>query len=501
IDCYVKLNDWYNAFKFACSERESENDILIRNGFEAANKLISNNLPVNLSLNPDAIYTSRLLDFKYLPEPRNSYTLETRENPNFNSNNRKEPLKDFTRSLSIVPDNEFAQKSESLYLIELTEPDITINNNSNSKVWNNINSNFASVHASVAQKTADTERLLSLLIKQKDNIDKILDSQPVCALGPDFQQGHSVPCIACWVTMPLDMVIVEQLSALFDNEFEIIIHIVEEQYKSLNNGNNGNKTNRKNENNEKSKVNGEKDDDDRNRIIKCSYVDNPFMQVQSVAYVEFENILQTFTINAYIRANIITMNRVSRNLLEFSINLSQCETGKMLSEICESFQGIIGYYLDSILIKVSPIFYNEDAINVIDTGFNGQIGTTGLTASSNKKYRNITETSNWQMDLNFCANTGVRWSYQYNFNGTDRKWQNSHTHIGHWYLSDEMKGFRITITQILCHKFNSYFFLCGKKPEIIKKCPKIFHNLEISFTDMANFNENFEKLAKKVHRT
>ncbi|CAG8449231.1 13307_t:CDS:2 [Dentiscutata heterogama] len=58
-DCYVKLNDWYNIFKFAGSERESKNDILIRNEFEAADEITSN--PSNLQIHAGAIYTSRLL--------------------------------------------------------------------------------------------------------------------------------------------------------------------------------------------------------------------------------------------------------------------------------------------------------------------------------------------------------------------------------------------------------------------------------------------------------
>ncbi|CAG8636052.1 5626_t:CDS:2, partial [Scutellospora calospora] len=39
---------------------------------------------------------------------------------------------------------------------------------------------------------------------------------------PDIQQGYSMPYLVCWATKPLDISTMKKLSALFDNEFEII---------------------------------------------------------------------------------------------------------------------------------------------------------------------------------------------------------------------------------------------------------------------------------------
>ncbi|CAG8732301.1 27675_t:CDS:1 [Dentiscutata erythropus] len=252
-------------------------------------------------------------------------------------------------------------------------------------------------------------------------------------------------------------------------------------------------------------------DENQNRDKKDSNIDSPFIHVQSLAFVKFEkNIFQSFTIGAYISANISTANRISRQLLEINLDLFLCGAGQMLNEICEAFQGIIGYYLDSILIKVSPIFYNEDAINVIDvakayipqnnneeissneTGFDGQIGTTGLTASISKKY-SITKTSNYQIDCNFCANKGVRWSHS----ATRGGWSGTHKHSVYWYINDNLKGFRVTFMQKLCYDRKSTFF--GKIPETINQRPILIHKVIICFNDLTNLNKSFEELAGKLH--
>ncbi|CAG8762340.1 24861_t:CDS:2, partial [Gigaspora rosea] len=121
-----------------------------------------------------------------------------------------------------------------LSCIELLKPNIAISNNGKSKICDGADCitifDFMPVHATITQGITpaacdNVEKLLSLLNKQKISIYKVLGSQPVYALGPDFQQGHHIPCIACWSIKPIDISIMKQLSALFDDEFEIVNHI------------------------------------------------------------------------------------------------------------------------------------------------------------------------------------------------------------------------------------------------------------------------------------
>ncbi|CAG8783119.1 22908_t:CDS:2, partial [Dentiscutata erythropus] len=96
--------------------------------------------------------------------------------------------------------------------------------------WINISESI-SVRSTVFQKPSDTvynetEKLFSLLKKRKDYIDRILKSQLVYAIGPDFQNDYSMPYIACWVAKPLDKTVMNEISSLFDDKFGVIYHLV-----------------------------------------------------------------------------------------------------------------------------------------------------------------------------------------------------------------------------------------------------------------------------------
>ncbi|CAG8640338.1 11617_t:CDS:1, partial [Scutellospora calospora] len=82
-----------------------------------------------------------------------------------------------------------------------------------------------------------------------------------------------------------------------------------------------------------------------------------------------------------------------------------------------------------------------------------------------------------------------------------RKTMNLQHHSGCWYTTQNMKGFCITIVQVLhCElKPKSNFFSFKAKPEIIKKCPQIIYKLEVSFNNITNFNERFAKLTKNLY--
>ncbi|CAG8832340.1 6181_t:CDS:1, partial [Gigaspora margarita] len=140
--------------------------------------------------------------------------------------------------------------------------------------------------------------------------------------------------------------------------------------------------------------------------------------------------------------------------------------------------------------------------------FGGQINLTvpspnlGITASYGKTNNHNTKitTSKWRMRMSACPTDGVQWLYDYDIRKSEiyREWPTPKSHTGYWYTTEKLKGFRIIVMQTLCCKFK-YRYNALRKPEIIKKCPKIFHKLEISFNNLTKFNRDFEELTKKIH--
>ncbi|CAG8789904.1 8906_t:CDS:2, partial [Dentiscutata erythropus] len=124
-------------------------------------------------------------------------------------------------------------------------------------------------------------------------------------------QGYSVLSVACWVTEPLDKLLIEKLSDLFDN-------IVE---------------------------------------------DDQVIQVISIAKADEGKNYQSFEINALIKANIDNVIN-NKSALNFSIELIACGASEMLNKKCQSLQNwFIGFYLESIIIEVSPLSDTSNSTN------------------------------------------------------------------------------------------------------------------------------------------
>ncbi|RIB19851.1 hypothetical protein C2G38_2082140 [Gigaspora rosea] len=70
-DCRKLLNIWCDSFNFRYENTKDEIALEIRKKFEAADAVILT-LPEILQAHPEAIYTSRLLNFENLPKPVNS---------------------------------------------------------------------------------------------------------------------------------------------------------------------------------------------------------------------------------------------------------------------------------------------------------------------------------------------------------------------------------------------------------------------------------------------
>ncbi|RGB40057.1 hypothetical protein C1646_430223 [Rhizophagus diaphanus] len=164
--------------------------------------------------------------YKKLAGQHNKFFLKNEELlQNINAENKETTINDITN------DNPFNY-------IQFNEPIINTNCE--------IDSIFITVKATISPGISDTsyievEKLQKLLINRKDDIDHILELQPVYTIGIDFQKNSTRPCIACWVAKSLDITVLKCLETIFENQFNIIYKIVT----PLNENNNQNLNNSK----------------------------------------------------------------------------------------------------------------------------------------------------------------------------------------------------------------------------------------------------------------
>ncbi|CAG8718776.1 5729_t:CDS:2, partial [Gigaspora margarita] len=457
------------------------------------------------------------------------------------------------------------------------------------------------------------KRLLSLFEIHKSEIDRILKSKHVYAIGLDFQLDCLIPCIVYWADKPLKKSIAEELSGLFNSEFEILYRKVtpvntfmNDSNESGDNYNSGNGEKNKNCKKEKREEENNKDDDresnegggyynndesnskdyddindtedeeignkegkrDRKENNDKNGKDNEggdggdddndkgeekrkYLHVDSTVIAKpdpdlnYSNlnksciidpkVKQIFSINVRIWANVEKLNNDKDFILKFEIDLYNCGMSKMLSNMWPELRKIgFGYFLDSIEIHISPIsdksndrplFYpkcsykqklecNEDTVELVDNReksknitvqVNGEVGTVSKigghigVSHGNKNDSSIKLiTREWKAERYYDNITGAHWSYQHMVENNHKRAFEPGEHFGEWVFS-EMRGFRITITQVLrCeiqlfHK-NSTNFLNRKKPVILNICPKMAHVLEISFENIQGFNKKFAAL-------
>jgi serine/threonine protein kinase len=79
-ELYQILEKWNDDCNYICSSNihsQMEEYIKIRENNKLKNRLNENSQPKNLQTHPQAVYTSRLLNFKNLPEPANSTDLSS----------------------------------------------------------------------------------------------------------------------------------------------------------------------------------------------------------------------------------------------------------------------------------------------------------------------------------------------------------------------------------------------------------------------------------------
>ncbi|CAG8792268.1 27143_t:CDS:2, partial [Dentiscutata erythropus] len=406
------------------------------------------------------------------------------------------------------------------------------------KTWNNVD----------GLQTSQL-RLFSLLKKQKDIIDHILDSYTVYAVGPDFQNDFSIPHIACWVANPLTKSVMEKISDLFNHEFEVAYHLM-----SNNDGNSNNTTNANGDisggfstttrnvvEHEETKENDgnsdDGDDDDDSEYYDAN--DEGIVGFEDKKLIDtYKKKFQSFNITIKLWANVkLDSKNNVKSTLEFEIDLIHCNATDFLSEQCPSLNCSICYYIDSLDVCVSPIPINPDDTSTLiitkkkhsprkannDISFtkvqekDGRLqldvgAPQNIKASfsgGRKKGRSLTATiKEWAMWDTFSEITGDKWSYKFADSDICDTIDNRVSidtdvpYKGHWYITNEVKGFRVTIRQVLGSTSNKRKFRYMKTPELIKSNPKLVHQLEISFMDIKRFDSDFkEHVKKKLHRS
>ncbi|CAG8731632.1 3514_t:CDS:2, partial [Racocetra persica] len=305
---------------------------------------------------------------------------------------------DFENSIEskILPKSHSQDNEESdndtLIHIKYSDPVVTIGDGTS--VLNNI-PEFISVNSTISQRPSidaysEAEKLFSQLKNAKDEIDRILYSQNVYAVGPDFQNDYSIPCITCWVAKPLELSVMKQLSDLFDNKFDIVYNLVDavdinngcndhdESSNETSNGNdnasnvnNSSKIKKNSEGNEKNVDSpkegdgndgdghdGDSDDDDGHDGDNNDDDghDGDIIKISSNGKVVTEDKKsQCFNITVHLWASInIDSEYKNKKTLEFKVYLKNCSVEKLLSDQSSLLNGFVCYYLDSLEVSVFP---------------------------------------------------------------------------------------------------------------------------------------------------
>ncbi|CAI2164730.1 15562_t:CDS:2 [Funneliformis geosporum] len=381
---------------------------------------------------------------------------------------------------------------------------IELKNNTLNRISDNYASEFISVSATICPGIStvsyiEIKKLQNLLISRKDDINHILKSQPVYAIGIDFQKDSTEPCISCWVAKPLDIPVLECLETMFENQFEVMYQIVKP-------------VNENNENNNQIPYESSK-----------SSIDNK-IRISSTAGVKVldqknQNIHQKFNISANFWAKTAPFK--NENSLHYKIEVLGCGVGNMLSNQWKGLKKLgSGYVLHSLKVHVSSVPDNtfmlkegshpkqpNQAFEVSkshEKNINAQSGGAGFGVKSihNTKF----SLNKWNLIYEGPVD-GDCWTYEYADNDFDKNINSrkcyipDETHSGEWVIFKDMSEFQVTFTQILCCELTYGWrrFLPHTGPELLRFYPKINHSLKVTFKDIKNFNENFASLTKECH--
>ncbi|PKC09447.1 HCP-like protein [Rhizophagus irregularis] len=471
------------------------------------------------------------------------------------------------------PDNKFFIENDEL--INTYNIDSNINDNDNNP-FNNIqfnepiinanceaNSEFITVKATIFPGISDTsyseaEKLQKLLISRKDDIDHILELQPVYAIGVDFQKNSTRPCIACWVAKLLDITVLECLETVFEDQFEVIYKIVaplninennnqnlntsnyfannEENLKDEdgNDSNNGNSNggssgsnNRQNGNNNNNNGNnsnsnagnsgnnmsnndsgdsgnnnygGDDDDDgdgDDNNSGKKK-VDRIYISSKVNAKVINSEFLQDFNISTNLWAEIIPFEE-NIKILEYDVDVNVCGVGDMLSNQCPLLNGKgLGYLLHSVEVHVSPLPNNGNNL-------------FGLKGTSQPRQINQNIEISKGNEKSYEGKVGISKTPGVDFTGGYKKSNNIQYSSNEWklfYKGPNTKG-ECWLYQYIDNDLDKDVLRCEitrgwrrflpNTKTLLQKFPIMAHNLNVTFNDLEDFNSKLKSLNKTCY--
>ncbi|CAB4488125.1 hypothetical protein RhiirA5_379632 [Rhizophagus irregularis] len=346
-----------------------------------------------------------------------------------------------------------------------------------------VSSEFFSVDATTlrgisAEINDESEQLYELLLNKKDDIDRVLKSQPVYAIGPSFDKNCFSPSITCWVTSCIKPSILEQLEEIFNYEYiaeSEVIEVVEpmdgivlsSDHNTTKRGHGG--------------IDAGRSGDDRSGGGRSggdnSGDDDKFISVSSVAHVGTEDHIQTLDIRTHFHAKIDQIDQ------KFFINVDvTCGVNEMLSTKWKQLarEGY-GYSLESLRIEIAPIASGNyrGALIWEDCLFPREEDATAIS-------------DEWKLRIAGTCATGYIWHYELKSDNPKLEFRPGSHICGGRIVSENLCGFRVTVTEILRFKFTSYI----PKPSRYRfmKCPKIAHVLEMTFNDLKDFNKKFATL-------
>ncbi|GBB99996.1 hypothetical protein RclHR1_03700004 [Rhizophagus clarus] len=188
--------------------------------------------------------------------------------------------------------------------------------------------------------------------------------------------------------------------------------------------------------------------------------------------------LQDFNISANLWAKIIPFEE-NINLLEYDVDVNVCGIGDLPSNqyLLFSKRGI-GYLLDSVEVHVSPLPNNGNTLFGLkgisrprqlnrnieysmgsERNIGGQIGIPKITDSNitgglKKNYNTKYSSDEWKLSYKGPNTKGERWLYQYVDHNLDKDGGHRESfvpgvHSSQWFIYEGMRGFCMTITQVL----------------------------------------------------
>ncbi|CAG8629855.1 17650_t:CDS:2 [Funneliformis caledonium] len=396
--------------------------------------------------------------------------------------------------------------------IQLNEPTVNIRNDNGLNVCYSSNfidaSEFITMKATISPGISATsyieiEKLQESLDNRKEDIDEILKSHSVYAIGIDFQNDSIRPCISCWVAKPLDTSILEDLEAMFDNQYEAINQILIFDQSDIN-------QNLSESSSSRDHIIEEFGDSNSTRNSLPNDRENSKKEQEPVKKeeitTEYPEIYQKFTINVHLRAKYSP--KKIRPELTYDINVYEIKIGNMLSnQLPLPFlqrRGCRGYFLDFVKVSVSPkSCISNDMHNALftslDTAYPESLNRS-IEISNGRETNFEGQIGGEECNYVGCHTTGDTWSHKYaanilDKNGSHRTSYNPGHHSSKWSPNKNMGGFSINITQVVRFEFPPLGPKSLTRPKSIT-CPVIAHNLEISFGNLKDFDAKFAELAR-----